>query len=134
MLIFSGSLLLGAVVTALLLICLWVFIRACRDRDAFERASDSRLPSDDRVRAIAVLSKSAARFPRSWRCRSVPTLLSDLRSYDRSPVVREAAAAALGRFPSERARTTPASGRQSNSSSPAAPPSTCTSRTRPIEF
>jgi hypothetical protein len=82
---------------ALLVIVAWGLVGALRERDAFRYASDPQLPVAVRLRAIARLSGRSRLFSSQWGREHIPRLLADLRSYDRHPSVREAAAGALQR-------------------------------------
>lgn len=91
---------IAAIVAGLLVSCtVWILVRVIRERDAFRRASDLQLPISVRIGAIATLSRSQGLFESRWNHEHVGRLLADLRTYDRSPRIRHAAAEALGRIP-----------------------------------
>jgi hypothetical protein len=93
---------IAAITTGLLVIsAAWIVVHVVQERDAFRRASDLQLPISARVRAIAILSRSDWLLDRRWRHENVARLLSDLRTYDRSPRIRHAAAEALQRIPAD---------------------------------
>jgi hypothetical protein len=90
----------AAITTGLVaLFTAWVVVRTVRNRDAFRRASDLQLPISVRVNAIVALSRNELLFEGRWRHDHVAPLLSDLSTYDRSPLIRHAAAEALRHIP-----------------------------------
>lgn len=87
-----GGIAIGSLVSATVG---WGLAEGIRSQ-AFQDACDPQLPIAVRVNAIGKLAGRRALAGR-WRDR-ISRLLSDLQTYDRSPVVREASAAALRRL------------------------------------
>lgn len=90
-----AALVAGLLVTS----AVWILVRVVRAWDAFRRASDLQLPISVRIGAIATLSRGQWLFESRGKRENVFRLLADLRTYDRSPQIRRAAAEALGRIP-----------------------------------
>ena len=74
----------------------WGVAEATRSQ-AFQDACDSQLPITRRLNAIGKLTGRRV-LTSPWRRDRISRLLSDLQTYDRNPVVREASAAALRRL------------------------------------